>query len=102
MIQSPGTAEGRFAAGTFWKDAAAHGVTFYTAVPTIHQILVQRAERFGDVRDQVLERGGVLRVELRRQVRCVGVARVIDGGEEVFPGAHELEDEAIGLVEFLA
>lgn len=38
-------AEGRFAAGTFWKDAAAHGVTFYTAVPTIHQILVQRADR---------------------------------------------------------
>lgn len=37
-------AEGRFAAGTFWKDAAAHGVTFYTAVPTIHQILVARAE----------------------------------------------------------
>lgn len=38
-------AEGRFAAGTFWKDAAANKITFYTAVPTIHQILVARADK---------------------------------------------------------
>lgn len=36
-------AEGRFAASTFWADAVANGVTFYTAVPTMHQILVSRA-----------------------------------------------------------
>ena len=35
--------EGRFAAGTFWRDACEHRVTFYTAVPTMHQILLGRA-----------------------------------------------------------
>lgn len=34
---------GRFSAGTFWEDAVACGVTYYTAVPTMHQILVSRA-----------------------------------------------------------
>lgn len=37
--------EGRFSASTFWKDAVEYGVTYYTAVPTIHQILVSRAEK---------------------------------------------------------
>jgi acyl-CoA synthetase (AMP-forming)/AMP-acid ligase II len=36
---------GKFSAGTFWKDAVDHKVTFYTAVPTMHQILVSRAEK---------------------------------------------------------
>lgn len=36
-------AAGRFSAGTFWTDASRYGVTFYTAVPTMHQILVARA-----------------------------------------------------------
>lgn len=36
-------AEGRFAAGTFWRDAVQHKATFYTAVPTMHQILLSRA-----------------------------------------------------------
>ncbi len=35
--------EGRFAAGTFWRDAVQHRATFYTAVPTMHQILLARA-----------------------------------------------------------
>ena len=35
--------EGRFAAGTFWRDACEHRATFYTAVPTMHQILLGRA-----------------------------------------------------------
>jgi acyl-CoA synthetase (AMP-forming)/AMP-acid ligase II len=35
--------EGRFAAGTFWRDACEHRATFYTAVPTMHQILLSRA-----------------------------------------------------------
>lgn len=34
---------GKFSAGTFWQDAVEHKVTFYTAVPTMHQILVSRA-----------------------------------------------------------
>ncbi|WP_286174556.1 FadD7 family fatty acid--CoA ligase [Mycobacterium sp. DL99] len=36
-------ARGRFSAGTFADDAAAVGATWYTAVPTIHQILLERA-----------------------------------------------------------
>ena len=31
-------AGGRFSAAAFWKDACKWGVTFYTAVPTIHQV----------------------------------------------------------------
>lgn len=37
-------AAGKFSAGTFWEDAVEHKVTFYTAVPTMHQILVSRAD----------------------------------------------------------
>uniref|UniRef100_A0A1D1XX42 4-coumarate--CoA ligase n=1 Tax=Anthurium amnicola TaxID=1678845 RepID=A0A1D1XX42_9ARAE len=35
-------AAGRFSASTFWSDMRAHGATWYTAVPTIHQILLDR------------------------------------------------------------
>jgi acyl-CoA synthetase (AMP-forming)/AMP-acid ligase II len=34
---------GRFSASTFWTEMAGVGATWYTAVPTIHQILLQRA-----------------------------------------------------------
>jgi len=37
-------ARGRFSAHTFWDDIEAAGATWYTAVPTIHQILLERAE----------------------------------------------------------
>lgn len=36
--------EGRFSAKSFWKDAVARHITFYTAVPTMHQILISRAK----------------------------------------------------------
>jgi acyl-CoA synthetase (AMP-forming)/AMP-acid ligase II len=36
-------ARGRFSAHTFWDDVAAVDATWYTAVPTIHQILLSRA-----------------------------------------------------------
>src|SRR4029078_10143282 len=36
-------ARGRFSAHTFWDDLAAVGATWYTAVPAIHQILLERA-----------------------------------------------------------
>ncbi|MBI3742920.1 MAG: AMP-binding protein [Chloroflexi bacterium] len=35
----------RFSAGAFWGDAKAHAATWYSAVPTIHQILVARADQ---------------------------------------------------------
>ncbi|KAL5981518.1 putative CoA ligase ccl9 [Asimina triloba] len=35
-------AAGRFSASTFWSDMRAYGATWYTAVPTIHQILLDR------------------------------------------------------------
>lgn len=35
---------GKFSAKTFWKDAVDNKVTYYTAVPTMHQILASRAE----------------------------------------------------------
>jgi acyl-CoA synthetase (AMP-forming)/AMP-acid ligase II len=35
-------ARGRFSAHTFWDDIAAVAATWYTAVPTIHQILLER------------------------------------------------------------
>ena len=35
----------KFSASTFWQDAARHGVTWYSAVPTIHQILLSRADQ---------------------------------------------------------
>jgi acyl-CoA synthetase (AMP-forming)/AMP-acid ligase II len=34
----------RFSAGRFWQDARRHGATWYSAVPTIHQILLARAD----------------------------------------------------------
>ncbi|MCV7245638.1 fatty acid--CoA ligase family protein [Mycobacterium mantenii] len=36
-------ARGKFSAHTFWDDIGAVGATWYTAVPTIHQILLERA-----------------------------------------------------------
>ncbi|KAF3966541.1 hypothetical protein CMV_009376 [Castanea mollissima] len=33
---------GRFSASTFWSDMRAYNATWYTAVPTIHQILLDR------------------------------------------------------------
>jgi acyl-CoA synthetase (AMP-forming)/AMP-acid ligase II len=35
-------AGGRFSASTFWEDAFEHQITWYTAVPTIHQILLAK------------------------------------------------------------
>jgi oxalate---CoA ligase len=35
----------RFSASTFWSDSAAYGATWYSAVPTIHRILLSRAEQ---------------------------------------------------------
>eukprot|EP00262_Sarcandra_glabra_P001488 TRINITY_DN11600_c0_g1_i1.p1 TRINITY_DN11600_c0_g1~~TRINITY_DN11600_c0_g1_i1.p1 ORF type:complete len:528 (+),score=4.00 TRINITY_DN11600_c0_g1_i1:143-1726(+) len=35
-------ASGRFSASTFWSDMRSYGATWYTAVPTIHQILLDR------------------------------------------------------------
>jgi acyl-CoA synthetase (AMP-forming)/AMP-acid ligase II len=35
----------KFSAGAFWPTAAKYGVTWYSAVPTIHQILLGRAEQ---------------------------------------------------------
>lgn len=35
-------AAGRFSASTFWTDMKSYGATWYTAVPTIHQILLDR------------------------------------------------------------
>lgn len=35
---------GRFSARTFWDDMHAAGATWFTAVPTIHEILLDRAE----------------------------------------------------------
>lgn len=37
-------ARGKFSAHTFWDDIGAVGATWYTAVPTIHQILLERAK----------------------------------------------------------
>lgn len=37
-------ASGKFSASTFWRDMATCGATWYTAVPTIHQILLARYE----------------------------------------------------------
>jgi oxalate---CoA ligase len=37
-------APARFSAGRFWQDARDHGATWYSAVPTIHQILLARAD----------------------------------------------------------
>jgi acyl-CoA synthetase (AMP-forming)/AMP-acid ligase II len=36
---------GRFSAHTFWEDMCAANATWYTAVPTIHEILLQRSAR---------------------------------------------------------
>jgi len=37
-------AGGKFSASTFWPTATTHAITWYTAVPTIHQVLLARAE----------------------------------------------------------
>lgn len=36
---------GRFSAGTFWDDMRTVGATWFTAVPAIHEILLDRSER---------------------------------------------------------
>lgn len=36
---------GRFSAGSFWDDMRAVGATWFTAVPAIHEILLERSER---------------------------------------------------------
>jgi acyl-CoA synthetase (AMP-forming)/AMP-acid ligase II len=37
----------RFSVGSFWPAVKAHGVTWYSAVPTIHQVLLSRADADG-------------------------------------------------------
>ncbi|HXG10859.1 MAG TPA: acyl--CoA ligase [Gemmataceae bacterium] len=37
----------RFSAGAFWPTAKAHRVTWYSAAPTIHQVLLMRADADG-------------------------------------------------------
>ena len=44
----------RFRPSTFWDDTARHGVTWYTAVPTIHARLLTRAQELGGARNQRL------------------------------------------------
>jgi acyl-CoA synthetase (AMP-forming)/AMP-acid ligase II len=41
----------RFSAGAFWPLAGAHRVTWYSAVPTIHQVLLGRADADGAPRE---------------------------------------------------
>src|SRR4029077_11113720 len=43
----------KFSAGSFWQTAAKYGATWYSAVPTIHQILLGRAEQ------DIAPRGGL-------------------------------------------
>jgi acyl-CoA synthetase (AMP-forming)/AMP-acid ligase II len=49
-------ARGRFSAHTFWDDIDAVGATWYTAVPTIHQILLERAKTDSPVRQRAAVR----------------------------------------------
>jgi acyl-CoA synthetase (AMP-forming)/AMP-acid ligase II len=37
----------RFSAGTFWPSVRVHRITWYSAVPTIHQVLISRADADG-------------------------------------------------------
>ncbi|KAA1249269.1 fatty acid--CoA ligase family protein [Mycobacterium simiae] len=43
-------ARGKFSAHTFWDDIDAVRATWYTAVPTIHQILLERAQADSEVK----------------------------------------------------
>ena len=38
-------AAGGFSARTFWQDAVQQGASFYTAVPTMHQVPARRMPR---------------------------------------------------------
>jgi acyl-CoA synthetase (AMP-forming)/AMP-acid ligase II len=40
--------EGKFSASVFWRDVVEYGATWYTAVPTMHQILLSRADQDKD------------------------------------------------------
>jgi acyl-CoA synthetase (AMP-forming)/AMP-acid ligase II len=40
----------RFSAASFWQHAREHGATWYSAVPTIHQILLSRADQVDEPR----------------------------------------------------
>jgi acyl-CoA synthetase (AMP-forming)/AMP-acid ligase II len=46
-------ARGRFSAHTFWDDINAVRATWYTAVPTIHQILLERSKTEGEAHGEV-------------------------------------------------
>jgi len=43
----------RFSASTFWKDINEYDITWYSAVPTIHQILLSRADDDAAPRDKL-------------------------------------------------
>jgi acyl-CoA synthetase (AMP-forming)/AMP-acid ligase II len=44
---------GRFSAGAFWEVASRYDVSWYSAVPTIHQILLARADQDGAPRGRL-------------------------------------------------
>jgi acyl-CoA synthetase (AMP-forming)/AMP-acid ligase II len=73
---------GKFSAGHFWKDVDDQKVTWYTAVPTIHQILLSRWK--GKQEDAALVARAIGRLRFIRSCSSALVPAVFHDLEEAF------------------
>ena len=79
----------RFSASNFWSIVRGYGVTWYTAVPTIHTILLNNATKSGDNRDAT-------RLRFVRSCSSALSPATMEGYEKMF-GAPILQ--AFGMTE---
>jgi acyl-CoA synthetase (AMP-forming)/AMP-acid ligase II len=84
---------GKFSPLSFWRVARDHGVTWYSAVPTLHQLLLARA---GDPSDPARRPAGTERLRFIRSCSAALAPQVMHALETAF-GAPVLE--AYGMTE---
>jgi acyl-CoA synthetase (AMP-forming)/AMP-acid ligase II len=86
----------KFSPLSFWRVARDYGVTWYSAVPTLHQLLLARAGEPGDAAGPRAKRAGTERLRFIRSCSAALPPQVMYGLEEAF-GAPVLE--AYGMTE---
>ena len=86
----------KFSPLSFWRVARDYGVTWYSAVPTLHQLLLARAGEPGDTAGARTKRAGTERLRFIRSCSAALPPQVMYGLEAAF-GAPVLE--AYGMTE---
>jgi acyl-CoA synthetase (AMP-forming)/AMP-acid ligase II len=86
----------KFSPLSFWRVARDYGVTWYSAVPTLHQLLLARAGEPGDAAGPRAKRAGTERLRFIRSCSAALAPQVMYALEEAF-GAPVLE--AYGMTE---